>query len=177
MWTVEDLELWMLAKMRAPRVATALAQLGSSTDQMKRTAAVLGAVFDKPGHAAAEYRRILGPPRATHPGTSTGTFAGSLRHEYTLPLWPDVVFIVNEHPQGYAWGFGFEGGPASLPADLGSIEPWHWTADRLRREAIDIEILEEWSFDLEANLTFANGARFHATFDLGLLQSWEQAAR
>lgn len=61
---------------------------------MKR-AAVLGAVFDKPGHAAAEYRRILGLPRATHPGTTTGTFAAALRREreYPPPLWPEVVFV------------------------------------------------------------------------------------
>lgn len=177
MWTVQELELWMLAKMRGPRVEAALVQLGRTTDQMKRTAEAVGVVFDKPGHAAAEYRRLLGAPRETRPVSTTGTFAGSFRHEYELPLWPDVVFVVNEHPTGYAWGYGFEGGPASLPAELASIVPWRWTAERLRREATDIEVLEEWSFDLDANLTFANGARFQARFDMGLLQTWEPVDR
>lgn len=163
MWTVDDLELWMLAKMRGPRVDDGLVQLGCSTDDTRDTAETLGEVFDKPGHAAAEYRRILGAPHATCLGTTIGTFAGSFRHEYALLLWPDVV----EHPAGYAWGYGFEGGPTSLPAEFGSVEPWRWTAERLRREATYIEILEEWSFDLDLNLTFASGARFQGRFDMG----------
>lgn len=173
-WTVEDLELWMLAKMRGPIVEPALAQLGRSVDDMRRTAQALGAVLDKPG-GAAEYWRILGLPRSMRPMTVSGTFAGSVRYAYVLPLWPYVMFVVHEHPDGYAWGYGFEGGPTSLPLDLASMEPWRWSAERLRREAIATEILEEWSFDLDVHLTFANGARFLARFDLGLLQSWEPA--
>ena len=167
-WTIEDLEVWMLAKMRGPRAEAARAQIGRSVDP------AVAAVFDKPGHAAAEYQRILGA-HVWKMAEATGTFAGSYRHEYVLPLWPDVVFVVNEHPDGYAWGQEFQGGPAELPADLASIEPWRWTAERLRREATHVEVLEEWSFDLEAILTFASGARFHARFDLGLLQAWEPA--
>jgi uncharacterized protein YjbI with pentapeptide repeats len=176
-WTVEFLELWMLAKMRGPRTEAALHLLKRSTADMIDIAELVGAVLDKPGAAAAEYQRILRTPRATRLVTATGTFAGSFRHEYLLPLWPDVVFVVNEHPDGYAWGIGFEGGPAELPADPQSIEPWRWTAERLRREAMNVEVLEEWNFDLEANLTFPNGQRFHARFDLGLLQTWEPATQ
>jgi Pentapeptide repeats (8 copies) len=103
-WSIEQLELWLLAKMSSPRVASAIAALGKSDDDLRRVAGELGVVFDKPGHAAAEYRRILGAPIATTMATATGTFAGSMRHEHRLPLWPDVVFVVNEHPDGYAWG-------------------------------------------------------------------------
>jgi uncharacterized protein YjbI with pentapeptide repeats len=175
-WSVEQFELWVLAKMSSPRVAAALAHLGATEAELRRVATELGTVFDQPGHAEAEYRRILGKPRSSVPAEASGTFAGSFRHEFSLPLWPDVVFVVNEAPNGSAWGFGFEGGPASLPSKLDDVEPWRWTAARLRREAVAVDVHEEWSYDLEATLSFATPSgprRFRARFDLGLLQRWE----
>lgn len=171
-WSIEDLELWLLAKMSSACVSTALDQLGKTNDALRRTAAELGEIFDQAGHAAAEYRRILGAPIVTTIATETGAFAGSLRHEYRLPLWLDVAFVVNEHPSGYAWSVGFHGGPDSLPTDLATIAPWRWSADRLRGLAINTEIVDQWSYDLDAILTFASGARFRARFDFELLQTW-----
>ncbi len=174
-WSREDLELWLLAKMSSASVSTALDQLGKTDNDLRRKAAELGTVFDQAGHAAAEYRRILGAPIATAMTNETGTFAGSLRHEYRLALWLDVAFVVNEHPAGYAWGVGFHGGPDSLPADLGTIAPWRWCADRLCSLAIDTEIVDQWTYDLDTILTFANGRRFRARFDFELLQTWAPA--
>jgi uncharacterized protein YjbI with pentapeptide repeats len=175
-WAVADLELWLLAKMSGAGVAGALQQLGATADDMARVAGELGATLDQPAHAAAEYRRILGRPNTTRLIMATGAFAGSLRCEYILPLWSDMVFVVNEDPRGMAWGVSFEGGAPTLPDELSSIQAWHWSAERLRREAISTEVEEEWSYDLEAVLTFPPGPgarRFRARFDLGLLQSWK----
>jgi hypothetical protein len=174
-WSVEEFELWALAKMSSPNVVMAASRLGATVPEMQQLAAELDTVFDYPGHAEAEYRRVLGAPAASTPASATGEFAGSFRHEYHLPLWPDVVFVVNEDRNGTAWGFGFEGGPATLPDNLAEIEPWRWTSERLRREAA-VEVHEEWSYDLDASFTFATPAgirRFRARFDLGLLQRWE----
>jgi uncharacterized protein YjbI with pentapeptide repeats len=174
-WSAIDLELWLLSKMSSPRVPDALAALGKRDDDMRAVAAALAEVFERPGHEAGEYRRVLGAPRATSLSGATGSFAGSFRHAYVLPLWPDVELIVHEHPTGYAWGVGFQGGLAALPDDLATIDPWRWTAATLRAAAQATEIVEEWSYDLEAILTFAGGRRFRARFDLELLQSWEPA--
>ncbi|MEO7733874.1 MAG: pentapeptide repeat-containing protein, partial [Kofleriaceae bacterium] len=175
-WSVADFELWALAKMSSPNVTVAVSRLGVTVAEMQNIAAELGAIFDDPGHSAAEYRRVLGRPANSAPGNASGEFAGSFRHEYELPLWPDVVFVVNEDRNGTAWGAGFEGGSTALPDDLAEISPWRWTAERLRREAVSVEVHEEWSDDLDASLSFATpvGLRhFRARFDLGLLQRWE----
>ncbi len=175
-WSVEDFELWALAKMSSPKALAAAAELGATEAHLRRVAAELDTVFDQPGHTAAEYRRVLGKPVTSSLAEASGTFAGSFRHEYHLPLWPGVVFVVNEDRNGIAWGFGFEGGPPTLPSNLNEIEPWRWTAERLRREVLSVEAHEEWTYDLDATFTFATPTgprRFRARFDLGLLQRWE----
>lgn len=175
-WSIEDFELWALAKMSSPSALEAAAKLGATEADLRRIAADLASVFDRPGHTAAEYRRVLGKPASSGLAEASGTFAGSLRHEYQLPLWPGVVFVVNEDRNGTAWGYGFEGGPSVLPSNLDEIKPWQWTAERLRREALSVEVHDEWSYDLDATLTLAapgEPRRFRARFDLGLLQRWE----
>ena len=175
-WSTEDFELWALSKMSSPRAASVAAELGATDTELRRVAADLDTVFDQPGHTAAEYRRVLGNPATSKLTEATGAFAGSVRHEYHLPLWPAVVFVVNEDLHGTAWGGGFEGGRFDLLPNLDEIEPWQWTAERLRREAISVEVHEEWTHDLDATLTFATPAgprSFRARFDLGLLQRWE----
>jgi uncharacterized protein YjbI with pentapeptide repeats len=176
-WSADHLQLYLLAKMSGARVAEAVRRLGTSSENLRRVAAALGVVFDQPGHRAAEYRRILGEPTSRTPAQAEGMFAGSWREAYALPLWPDLAFVVYEDRNGMAWGAGFEGGPAGLPEELAMIEPWCWSAERLRREASAVEVIDEWTYDLDAILTFtaASGPRqFHARFDLGLLQSWTE---
>jgi len=175
-WSVEDFELWVLSKMSSSNVTVATSRLGVTETDMRAVAAELDAVFGNPGHSGAEYRRVLGRPKNSASSNASGVFAGSFRHEYCLPLWPDVVFVVNEDRNGIAWGTGFEGGAAALPSDLAEITPWRWTAERLRREAVTVEVHEEWSYDLDASLSFTTPTglqRFRARFDLGLLQRWE----
>ena len=60
-WSVADLETWLVSKMSG-RVEVLLATLGVDEARMREVAAELGHVFDAPGHAAAEYRRVLGRP-------------------------------------------------------------------------------------------------------------------
>jgi uncharacterized protein YjbI with pentapeptide repeats len=175
-WSVEEFELWALAKMSSPNVMRVASELGVTAPEMQKIAAELDAVFDYPGHTEAEYRRVLGKPANSAPANASGEFAGSFRHEYHLPLWPDVVFVVNEDRNGIAWGSSFEGGSATLPDNLAEIAPWRWTAERLRREAVAVEVHEEWSYDLDASFSFTTPTglqRFRARFDLGLLQRWE----
>jgi uncharacterized protein YjbI with pentapeptide repeats len=179
-WRRRDLELYLLAKMSAAaHVSRALATLGASRDEMAAIGGELAQVLDEPGAAAAEYARILGAPAvATRLGADAGAFAGSLRREYPLRLWPGVRFVVHEHPDGYAWGWGFTQAPRPLPADLATVEPWQWTASALRAAATREVVLEQWSFDLEVELVFAAGdgeQHFRARFDLDLLQSWRAA--
>lgn len=178
-WTVNDLQLWLLAKMTSARVRDAVATLGLTIDDMRRVAAEVGRILDEPGHAAAQYRRILGPSLSTRMVAAAGAFAGSTRMEYRLPLWPGLRFVVNEDRDGIAWGVGFDGPDAALPVDLSTVSPWQWSADRLLREATDVVVEEAWSYDLEAVLTFPPGGgcrRFRARFDLGLLQAWTPIA-
>ena len=66
-WSIEEFELWALAKMSSPKTVTASARLGATEADLRRIAAELGTVFDKPAHGVAEYRRILGlPASSTH---------------------------------------------------------------------------------------------------------------
>jgi uncharacterized protein YjbI with pentapeptide repeats len=162
-FSVEELEQYLMAKMSSPRVGDA--------QTLRAATAEIGAVLDEPTHAAAEYRRILGAARGSSPVTATGAFQGSFEHVWTLPRWPDVELVVREDRNGNAWGVGFRGGPAELPSDLADIEPWRWTFAHLSAEATGVEKLDEWSYDLDAILTFGT-RRFRARFDLGLLQSW-----
>ena len=120
-WSIDDFELWLLGKMSGDNVPHALRQLARTEADMRKTAAELGAVFDRPGHAAAEYGRIIGTPLATTVLNETGAFAGSLQRAFHLPLWPDMTFVVNEHPTGHAWGAGFRGGPEALPGNLADV--------------------------------------------------------
>jgi hypothetical protein len=173
----DQFQLYLLTKMSAvDRVARARAALGASEAEMQRAAAALG-WLDQVVRPAAALDRLIGPPISEDvlgADRTSGTFVGSIRHAYVLPLWPDVEFVVYQHPQGYAWGEQFEQPPdRSPPADLRAIEPWRWARNRLAAAA-RFEIVEEWSYDCEARLYFPNGAVFRARFDYGLLQTWTE---
>jgi len=175
---IDELQLWLLSKMSATdRVAIARSRLGASEHDMASAAA---AVFDTPGHAAAEYASRLAPPLfeiELGRGDTADAFVGSIRRGYQLPLWPEVPLIVCEHPRGYAWGVEFEQAPGPSPIDLDAVAPWRCAANALTAAATTIEILDRWTWDLEAILGFRTPAavrRFRARFDVGLLQRWAE---
>jgi hypothetical protein len=177
-------QLYLLSKMRARElVDDALAGLGSSREQMSDVAAHLAAThgFDDVAHPADAYAELLGAAeteRALGPDETDGEFAGSKQRLYALPIWPAVRFAVNRHPDGYAWGVGFEQGQeseASLAATPETVRPWRYTAGVLLPLADAVQVIDEWSDSLEADLTLrANGCTrtWRAAFDLRLLQSW-----
>ncbi|MBK7074686.1 MAG: pentapeptide repeat-containing protein [Myxococcales bacterium] len=172
-WSVADLETWLVSKMSG-RVEVLLATLGVDEARMREVAAELGHVFDAPGHAAAEYRRVLGRPLERAMVGAAGAYAGSVRQTFRLPLWPAVEFVVNEDKDGTAWGVEFVGGPPAVPPDLATIASQEWSFERLKQLAATVLIEEEWSYDREAVFTFSGVAvRFRGRFDVGLLQAWE----
>jgi hypothetical protein len=172
-WTTVEFEAWLLSKMSSALVRPAARQLGLTVESLRETAKLLGTVFDTPGHAAAEYRRILGPPIAQRLVAATGTFSGSTQQEFRIPLWPDLTFVVNEDANGVAWGAEFVGGAGDIPQCVDDFVPWHWTLDRLKQVATSVTIEEQWTYDAEAIFTFAGSTtRYRARFDLGLLQAW-----
>ena len=172
-WTVGDFEMWLMSKMSG-NLEGLRAALGVTEARVVEVAAELGHVFDAPGHAAAEYRRVLGRPVERAMAGAAGAFAGSIRQTFRLPLWTALEFVVNEDKDGTAWGVEFAGGPSALPSDLAAIAPQEWSFERLERLAEAVAIEEEWSYDREATFTFPGVAgRFRGRFDFGLLQTWE----
>ena len=174
-WTARDFQAWLLSKMSSPRVGETLPALGLDVATLRTAAEKLDAVFNTPGHAAAEYRRALGVPQARRLVPAQGAFAASTQDQFRIALWPELTFVVNEDANGTAWGAEFKGGPGELPANLDEVQPWHWTWDHLKSLALDATIEEHWTYDLEAVFTFSGVAhRYRARFDLGLLQSWDR---
>lgn len=174
-WTVGDFEMWLMSKMSG-NLDGLRAALGVTEARVVEVAAELGHVFDAPGHAAAEYRRVLGRPVERAMAGAAGAFAGSIRQTFRLPLWPTLELVVNEDKDGTAWGVEFAGGPSALPPDLAAIAPQAWSFERLEQLAETVAIEEEWSYDREATFTFPGVAgRFRGRFDFGLLQAWEAA--
>ena len=172
--TVEELELYLLSKMKSEKAERALEASVPDSNRRLEIVTRVENVFDRLGHPASEYATVLGPPLRTSAVQTTGAFKGSMRHEWALPRWPDVDFVVNADTNGMPWGVGFEGGRVDLPEDAASVEPWRWSAKRLRSLATGERVLEEWDDDLEIELT-VGGKRFRAVFALGLLQSWQPA--
>lgn len=171
-WSAEEFELYLLDRMGGDLAGKAALRL--CPDEQKRTQIVtsLHTRFDSVLHAGIDYERVLGSPVARHIVDATGAFAGSTRSEFVLPLWPEVVFVVNTDSNGFPWGVRFEGGPTGL-VDPDNVRPWAWTESRLREAASQVTVVDEWNDDLELELTFA-ARRFKARFKIGLLQSWKE---
>ena len=173
-WSVEDFELYLLSKMSGPTASEARRRLCPDPAARDRIVADVATVFDRLPHAAIDYERVLGTPRDKRRFDAGPPFAGSLRSEFLLPLWPEVVFVVNTDADGLPWGVAFEGGRDRLPDDPRAVEPWQYTAPTLRALATDATVLEHWDHELSMDMTIG-GQRFHARFDMGLLQQWEPA--
>src|ERR1700722_6359682 len=89
-------------------IAAALASIEVTPDAYRTTAKWMAESigFDRVGHGIELYRRTLGEPLETtaEQGLEPGSgFARSLRHRFRLTLWRAMDFIVQSHPDGWAW--------------------------------------------------------------------------
>jgi len=153
-----------------------------------RAASEVASVYglDEIVHSADVYDKLAGPPvisRALNSHEARATFLGSTRRCYKLALWPTVLFVVNRHPTGYAWGTRFQQSDKVTPepdpcALVERVRPWSFASDALLAAASRSETLDEWTDHLATRLTFdsptAGPAVWLARFDVGLLQSWER---
>lgn len=183
---VREFQLFVLSKMRArERVDVALRELMSSRDEMRDVAAHLGEVIglDATIHGADAYRAVLGAPYSESILTSseaTEHFRGSVCSSYELPLWPEMLFSVNRHPDGYAWGRGFQlrqpWPNLSLKSDLACIVPWQRTIKSLATSASKATTLYGWDEQCDIKFLFCLqggcSVSYVGEFDMNMLQSW-----
>jgi hypothetical protein len=182
-------QLYLLSKMSArDLVNRERKKLGLKHDRMLRAASEVAAMYglDEIVHPADIYDRLAGPAvasRELEPQEVSASFRGSTRRCYALPLWPTVLFVVNRHPSGYAWGMRFQQSdrPTREPDPCALVErvrPWSFASDALLSAASRAETLDEWTDYLESRLTFTSPSgspsAWIARFDVGLLQIWER---
>jgi hypothetical protein len=177
-------QIYLLARMPLhDRVRITCANLGISVSQMARIADQLAARhgLDEPVSPVASYAALLGAPGDEAAVAAPGSaFHGSTRRSYELSLWPALRFVVHAHPDGWTWGRAFVGPERPPPDDPEQIEPWQWSREALQRAASGVRPTVAWSDYFEAEVSIGQGAvarRFHARFDLGLLQHWEPCGR
>jgi hypothetical protein len=186
---LDAFQLYLLSKMSArDLVDQALARLGVTQERMMRAASEIACVYglDEPFHSADAYEKLAGPAVLTRElgALEVGdSLRGSIRRCYSLPLWPNVYYVVNRHPSGYAWDARFQQGERRIsepdPCALAMrVKPWAFAGDVLMSAANKTEFLDAWTDFVEARLTFASprgsSAVFYARFDVGLLQRWER---
>jgi hypothetical protein len=177
-------QLYLLFQMnRSPKVEAALAQLGADKTAMieavDRVGTQLG--LNEMGHSIECYRQLLGPPLDTVLETDLReSWAGSLRHRYHLPLWPEFDFIVRSHPEGWAFGPRFvraAGSVAPSPARIFDIEPWSMLESEVRARFGPFD--EEYPFNHSNEAIYlidrSAGVRASLAFDFQLFQSVAEA--
>lgn len=162
-------QAYLLGQMSSDEiVARGCEALDLDREQVNALRALLGMVFDVAGHATAEYTHWIGVPERIGPVQATGSFEGSSRSWWRLSAWPLLRFGVSTHPDGYAWGMGFDDGTAD-PLGVGTT-----TLDRLRHAGVRTEEVEHWPPMLEVIATLPDGRAFELRFDFGLLQRSKQ---
>jgi hypothetical protein len=178
-----DFEAYLLAQMRAKElVASTLAKEGLSPRDLETKArqAALRWSLDQPGCDARNYAEAIGRPpvseRALSSAETAPVFAGSIRRTYRLDLWPEVLFCVNQHPSGYAWGQGFvqDQAPGRF-LDPAEAKPWEWVSEAIESQASHVEVIEHWEHQKDLRVVFSECGltqTYFARFDFNLLQEW-----
>lgn len=177
-----DFEAFLLSKMRAEhRVHQILQRAGLTHDEFKMKArqAAKRWGLDQSLHSAAVYSEAIGDPLHERVLTEEETgpeYTGSVQRLYRLRCWSKVLFRVNQHPSGYAWGVAFtQDHPATQWIDLRNVIPWEWTAEPIESQASRVDALEWWDDLRDVRCVFLAGgieSIFVAKFDLNLLQEW-----
>jgi hypothetical protein len=177
---ITDFEGYLLSKMRAKSlVEETLAEEGLTRDYLMSRAcrAIQSWHLDRLGYDAGVYADAIGRPveeRALSASEVGQVFAGSIQRLYRLHLWPKVLFRVNQHPSGYAWGEGFVQS-SEVPRDPMLIRPWEWTDAAIESAASAVEIIERWNHEKDIRVSFGESDHpkiYEARFDFDLLQEW-----
>ena len=177
---ITDFEAYLLSKMRAKSlVEEALAKEGLTRDDLmlKARRAIQSWDLDRLGYDAGVYADAIGRPVEERilSGSEVGqVLAGSIQRLYRLHLWPKVLFRVNQHPNGYAWGEGFVQSSDVL-RDPALVRPWDWADAANESAASAVEIIERWDHEKDMRASFCesdNPKIYEARFVFGLLQEW-----
>lgn len=135
-------------------------------------------------HEASRYRDALAPAlvgQRPAPVDSASTFAGSIELRFRLPLWPAVDWVVNEHPDGYAWGLGFAR-PLDQPVPslvvIEDLRPWAVTLSDAKESLAGLESGDGWGHLEDLVCRLSSRGRHEARpyvirFDWSLLQDAE----
>jgi hypothetical protein len=104
-------ELYLMAHMRGrAAIEAALASLELSpadVDEAEKRVAKAMDFFDMKQHPLDVYVDVLGAPLESTPDEVSSrreAFAGSLRHRFHLPVWPELDFVLRTHREGWVFG-------------------------------------------------------------------------
>ena len=182
-----DFEAFLLVKMRAKSLVNQVLRNESLTEEQVMAKAQNAAdlwQLNNVGYHADVYSQAIGQPVSERLLTEAETsreFSRSVQRKYRLELWPKVIFLVNKHPRGYAWGERFSLETGDVPGfDLSRVKPWEWTADAIESAASRVEILEFWNYERDVEVSFREGTAettYVARFDFDLLQEWCPTSR
>jgi hypothetical protein len=94
---------------------------------------------------------------------------------FSLTLWPHLLWVVHQQPNGRCWEVGFQQALPKLGTDLepAVVRPGIWTRSTLQRLSDKHELYDGW--DEHAVVRFEFGTRcYEGTFTFGLLDSWRK---
>jgi hypothetical protein len=188
--TTRAFELYLISLMQGrPHVESVLRSLGISSDEMLRTAdevaLEVGFLELVPRHLDA-YCQILGLPLETtvEPGIRAGnSYAGSKRHRFHLPLWPDFDFLLRTHPAGWIWGPEFvrrPGAPIPSPTRVTELQSWTVVESEVVARFGPFALEEAWNLGKDGSYLLTESVeRFEVklVFDLALLQQVQVTRR
>ncbi|TKC99775.1 hypothetical protein [Polyangium fumosum] len=178
---MREFELYLMSLMTGKeKVESVLASLGSSVEAMEEAAARAAKTvgfFELIPRELPAYVRFIGPPLDTtiEPGIDDNSpFAGSVRHRFHLPTWPDFDFILRTDGDGSAWGPEFIRAAHAVPkapARARELLPWTFIEREVRDRFGPYAREEAWEFNQIVTYVEEGGAtEIKLTFDLALLQ-------
>lgn len=179
---LSDFEAYLMLQMRGKScIESFLAKERMTLEELVRKSDKAKARWglDQFGYQADALVEAIGTPIHEQVLCSNQTgpeFAGSTQRCYRLEPWSKVLFCVNRHPTGYAWGERFlQRSAIQEQADPINFKPWECVVSTIVAAASNIEVLDHWDYqkDLRVGFSSATGSRsFVGKFDFDLLQEW-----
>lgn len=181
-------QLYLLSIMRVQPVVLedALVRLqATETDLRDAREKMVTLGFGTIGVPAMLYREILGTPSSIQPVDDSkvpAVFEGSHSLVFKLPLWEDVDFVVNEHPDGQAWDPGFRRPSSDLHIpplmSAADLKPWKFVKEEITHRFGTPQHGDAWDCWEELYYSIPPIAgeppqRYFLLFDYNLLQSFE----
>jgi hypothetical protein len=182
-------ELYLMAHMSGrPAIEGALASfqlsLADIEEAEKRVASTMD-FFDMKQHPLDIYVAVLGAPlESTRDEAMDGSeaFAGSQRHRFHLPAWPELDFVLRTHPEGWVFGPEFVrriGARPPSPTTARELQPWSIVESEVVAQYGPFASEDAWNSGKDASYIVEDGgARYEValTFDFALLQKVEVIA-